>query len=276
MQRSFLVVVLCLLSFGVFAQKAHRHNAMSRSEIGFMVGGSYYIGDLNQSHFKRTNPAGQIFYRYNINARMAYRLNMTYAKIEAYDAEQSEVLYRNRNLSFQTDVFELGTGMELSFFPYEIGNKKYKGTAYMLAEFALSRINPKAEFNGGLVELQPLGTEGQGTELADRKKYSRVQFSIPLALGARITLSDNIGLNIEYGIRLMFTDYLDDVGGYRYADPIILAAQNGPTAAAMSNRSLDGDRFGQRGNRASRDWYTFFGIGLTFRLGGKNHCPSNL
>lgn len=276
MQKSFLILILCFFTVVLWGQKAYKHNALSRSEIGFMVGGSYYIGDLNQAHFKHTNPAGQIFYRYNINARMAYRLNMTYAKIEAYDAEQSEVLYRNRNLSFQTDIFELASGMELSFFPYEIGNKKYKGTAYMMAELALSRINPKAEFNGALIELQPLGTEGQGSDLADRKKYSRVQFSIPLALGARFTLSDNIGLNIEYGIRLMFTDYLDDVGGYRYADPVQLAAQNGPTAAAMSNRSLDGDRFGQRGNRASRDWYTFFGVGLTIRMGGKNHCPSNL
>ncbi len=275
MQKRILVLFLCVMTAWSWAQKAHRHNALSRSEIGFMVGGSYYIGDLNQQHFRHTNLAGQLLYRYNINARLAYRLNFTYGKIEGYDREQKGAFYQNRNLSFQTDLFELGSGIEVTYFPFEIGNKRYKGTAYLLAELSLTRINPRADYNGTLVELQPLGTEGQGTDLADRGKYSRVQLGIPLAIGARVSLSPNIGLNFEYGIRFMFTDYLDDVGGYRYADPILLAAANGPTSAALSNRSLDGNRYGQRGNRATRDWYTFFGIGLMIRMGGKGSCPSD-
>lgn len=275
MQKFLLVFSACFIALSGWGQKSYRHNAMSRSELGFMVGGSYYIGDLNQRHFNHTNLAGQLLYRYNINARFAYRLNFTYGKIEGYDSEQKEAVLRNRNLSFQSHLFELGSGIEITYFPFEIGNKKYKGTAYLLAEFSLTRINPLTEFQGEMVELQPLGTEGQGTSLGTRGKYSRVQLGIPLAVGARISLSENVGLNIEYGIRLLFTDYLDDVGGYRYVDPLVLAAENGPTAAALSNRSLDGNRFGQRGNRATRDWYTFFGIGLTFRMGGKNGCPSS-
>lgn len=273
MQNRILIGLLCMLTSLSWGQKAHKHNALSRSEIGFMVGGTYYIGDLNQKHFNHTNPAGQLLYRYNINARMAYRANFTYGKIEGYDSEQSGDFYKNRNLSFQSDLFEFGSGIEVTYFPFEIGNRRYRGTAYLLAELSLTRINPMTNYNGELVELQPLGTEGQGTDLADRGKYSRVQMGIPIAVGARVSISENIGLNIEYGIRLMFTDYLDDVGGYRYADPLLLAAQNGPTAAALSNRSLDGNRFGQRGNRASRDWYTFFGIGLMIRMGGKKSCP---
>lgn len=275
MQNKFLVLLISLLSAISWGQKAYRHNSWSRSEIGFMAGGSYYIGDLNQRHFRNTNPAAQLLYRFNINARLAYRLNFTYGKIEGYDSQQKEAFYQNRNLSFQTDLFEFGSGIEVTYFPFEIGNRRYKGTAYLLAELSLTRINPRTEFNGSLVELQPLGTEGQGTELADRGKYSRIQLGVPLAVGARISLSPNIGLNLEYGIRFLFTDYLDDVGGYRYADPVLLAASNGPTSAALSNRSLDGDRYGQRGNRATRDWYTFFGIGLMIRMGGKGSCPSD-
>ena len=276
MQNRMLVLLLCIVASYSWSQKAHRHNAWSRSEIGFMVGGSYYIGDLNQAHFKNTNLAAQLLYRYNINARLAYRLNFTYGKIEGYDSQQSNAFYKNRNLSFQSDLFEFGSGIEVTYFPFEIGNRRYKGTAYLLAELSLTKINPMTDFNGTMVELQPLGTEGQGTELADRGKYSRIQMGVPLAVGARFSITKNIGLNIEYGIRFLFTDYLDDVGGYRYADPTLLAAQNGPTSAALSNRSLDGNRFGQRGNRASRDWYTFFGIGLVIRMGGKNSCPSDL
>jgi hypothetical protein len=274
MKSWLLLVVIQVLTFTVVGQGAHRHNAKSLSELGFMVGGTYYIGDLNQKHFNHTNPAAQLLYRYNINARIAYRLNASYGKIEAYDSEQKEALYRNRNLSFQTDWFELASGIEVSYFPFEIGNRRYKATAYLMAQIALTRINPKSDFNGTLVELQPLGTEGQNTALSDRKKYSKIQCAVPLAVGMRISIAKNIALNFEYGIRFMFTDYLDDVGAYSYADPLQLAADNGPMAAAMSNRSLDNNPFGQRGNRATRDWYTFFGAGLMFRMGGKNKCPS--
>lgn len=274
-QKFCVIVLFLLVTFAASSQRSYRHNALSRSELGFMVGGSYYIGDLNQKHFNHTNLAAQLLYRYNFNARLALRINFTYGKVEGYDSEQKEAAYVNRNLSFQTQIFELGSGVEITYFPFELGNKRYRGTAYLLGEFALSRINPKADYNGSLVELQPLATEGQGSSLSDRKKYSKVQFAVPLAVGVRISLGDKIGLNFEYGIRFLVTDYLDDVGAYRYADPTLLASENGPTSAALSNRSLDGNRFGQRGNRATRDWYTFFGAGLVFKLGGKNRCPSD-
>lgn len=275
MQNRILVLALFLAITHSWGQKAHRHNGWSRSEIGLMAGGSYYIGDLNQQHFKHTNLAAQLLYRYNINARLAYRLNFTYGKIEAYDSESKSAFNKNRNLSFQSDLFEFASGIEVTYFPFEIGNKRYKGTAYLLAELSLTRINPTTVYNGERIELQPLGTEGQGTELSDRSKYSRIQLGVPIAVGARVSVSKNVALNFEYGIRFLFTDYLDDVGGYRYADPALLAAANGPTATALSNRSLDGNRYGQRGNRASRDWYTFFGIGVMIRMGGKGSCPSD-
>lgn len=270
-----LVSILLFIGVGTwgFGQKSHRHNNWSLSEIGFMAGGTYYIGDLNQKHFKHFNPAAQLMYRYNINHRLAFRANFTYGKIEGYDRESTVDFYKNRNLTFQTDLFELGAGMEITYFPFEIGNKRNRGTCYLLGEFSFTRINPRGELNGGWVDLQPLGTEGQGSALNSKGKYSRIQFGVPLAVGARLSITQNIGLNLEYGVRFLFTDYLDDVGGYRYEDPIELAAANGPLAATMSNRSLDQNRYGQRGNRATRDWYFFTGIGLTFRMGGKTSCP---
>jgi hypothetical protein len=269
-----LALLLFLTSFAAFSQKSHQHNALSRSEIGLIGGVSYYIGDLNQKHFNNSNLAGQILYRYNIHSRLAFRANFTYGAVEGYDSESKKDIYKDRNLSFQTEIYELASGLEITYFPFEIGNKRYRGTAYLMAELALAKINPKADFNGELVELQPLGTEGQGSSASDRGKYSLVQFTVPLALGFRVTLTENIGLNAEYGIRFMFSDYLDDVHSYRYADPATVLAENGPLAANLSNRSISGNRFGERGNQVSRDWYTFVGIGLTFRLGRKGNCPS--
>jgi hypothetical protein len=136
-------------------------------------------------------------------------------------------------------------------------------------------MNPKTEINGDMVELQPLGTEGQGSDLSSKNNYSLTQLCIPLGVGVKFALGKKAALSLEYGIRKTFTDYLDDVGSGSYVDPSLLSVANGPLAADLSNRSLDGDRFGKRGNASTKDWYTFFGGSLTFRLGKPNKCPMN-
>ncbi len=275
MKSCLLILLLVLIETFSFAQGSSRHNNWSRSEIGLVGGGTYYLGDLNSTQFKNTNVGGQIFYRYNIHSRLSYRANLTYGFVEANDAQSKRAIDQNRNLSFETSLWELGNGIEISYFPYEIGGRKYKSTGYLFAQLALTRINPKTEFNGSMVELQPLATEGQGTDLSDRGRYSKVQLAIPIGFGYRLTLTPNIGLNLEYGIRFLFTDYLDDVGSGSYIDQTLLNNVNGPLSAELSNRSLNGNRFGQRGDATTRDWYVFMGAGLSFRLGRKNTCPSS-
>jgi len=269
MKRFILSAVLLCGLPSVFGQ---RSNWASESELGFMVGGSYYIGDLNQQHFKNTHLAGGILFRYNIHSRLAWRSNFNYGFIEGSDAESKRDIDVNRNLSFQSKLWEFGTGIEFTYLPFRIGEGTYKGTAYLLAELALVKINPTTDYNGDEIELQPLGTEGQGTSLSAKGNYSLTQLAIPLGVGVRFSLGKNASLNFEYGIRLLFTDYLDDVGGYRYADETILLAENGPIAADLSNRALDESRFGRRGNPATRDWYSFFGAGVTFKLGQRSTC----
>lgn len=266
-QRILCIVVLLT---GLQAQ-AQFHTAASRSEIGFLLGGSTYLGDLNQFiPFKRTHPAGGILYRYNVNPRMAVRVNATYGRVSATDAESTESLNKARNLSFFSDIYELAAGIEFNYFPFQLGHDRYKGTAYILAEIGVFRMNPKTEYNGGIVDLRPLGTEGQGTSLNSKGHYSLTQICIPLGVGAKFSLGKRAGLNLELGIRKTFTDYLDDVGADSYVDPVVLAAESGPLSAALSNRS--GDRYGKRGNSATKDWYMFGGVAFTFSLGDPAKC----
>jgi hypothetical protein len=127
--------------------------------------------------------------------------------------------------------------------------------------------------------LQPLGTEGQGLEGgATKKKYKLTQVSIPFGVGAKANLSKNIGISFEWGMRKTFTDYLDDVSK-RYYDPVALGAARGGTAAVMSDPSIGTDaafsnRGRQRGNATTKDWYSFAGIALTFKLKEpQEKCP---
>src|SRR3989338_4105674 len=106
MVKSSLFFVLIVCSAHVQAQF---HTAASRSELGVMLGGSTYLGDLNQFiPFRQTHPAGGILYRYNVNPRMAVRVNATYGRVSASDAQSTEALNKARNLSFFSDIYEVG------------------------------------------------------------------------------------------------------------------------------------------------------------------------
>lgn len=245
----------------------------SKSELGILVGGSSYIGELNQFRpFYNTQLAAGIIYRYNVHSRMCIRGNFTYGKLKASDADASQDVLVNRNLSFESTIFELAGGVEFNYFPFQIGHDHYKGTGYILAEIGLFRMNPMTEYNGNMIELQPLGTEGQGSSLSNKSNYSLTQLTIPLGVGFKFSLGERCALNLEYGIRKTFTDYIDDVGSNTFVDPEQLAEENGPIAADLSNRNLNGSRFGKRGTSFNKDWYSFFGAMITFRLGKPKVC----
>lgn len=246
----------------------------SRSELGVMVGGTYYIGDINRfMPYRNTHLAGGLIYRFNLHPRAALRANFIYGKLSGEDSDSNLDQQIQRNLSFNTTIWELAGGIEFNYFPFQIGNDRYKGTAYLLAEVGVFRMNPRAVgANGNEVDLQPLGTEGQGTSLSGNNPYSLTQLTIPIGVGVKLSIGEKASLNFEIGLRKTFTDYIDDIGSDSYVDPDLLAAENGPLAAEMSNMSLNNERFGRRGDSSTNDWYVFSGMALTFRLGKPAKC----
>ena len=91
-----IVFILCF----VHSSWAQQPNFFSRSEIGFTVGTTFYLGDLNQfKPFYKSNLAGGFMYRFNVHSRMTLRFTGIYGKVEAYDKDASQPLIINRNLT---------------------------------------------------------------------------------------------------------------------------------------------------------------------------------
>lgn len=270
--KRLVVFILLLNTLYVYSQ---RHNFRSLSEVGFMAGGMYYIGDLNPTkHFHRMQPAASLIFRYTIHSRLTFRLNGILGSIEGKDSDNTKFpSLINRNLSFKSEIYELSSGVEFTYFPHEIGHRKYKSTAYLMLQLGVFHMNPKAVFEGIEYELQPLGTEGQGTELSEAKPYSLTQVAVPVGLGYKVNLGKNASLGVEYGIRFVLSDYLDDVSSETFVDSKKLREINGPIAAGLSNRNIDGSSVNRRGNVGTRDWYAFCGLQFTFRLGNPDRCP---
>lgn len=246
-------------------------------ELGLMGGGMYYLGDLNPlGNFKNTHPTGSIFLRQNFNPRLNARYQFTYGTVSGADSLSKVVYNRNRNLSFESKVIEVSAILEINFLPFTPGEKrKNYATPYLMFGLGLFKMNPEAYINDDWFELQPLGTEGQGSPLNKKDKYRLTQLCIPVGIGFKGNLTDRLVLGFEYSIRKTFTDYLDDVSG-NYADPILLARYNGPLAAALADRSLYPENINNsgfnRGNSNFKDWYATAGIYLTILLKKEPPC----
>lgn len=270
MVKFFLYYLIVFFSSGLLAQS---ENFRSRSSFGPMIGGSYYIGDLNRyGHFKNTNLSGGLVYRYYLNSRLELRANFLYGHVNAADADAGLPIYQNRNLSFQSDIWELAGGIEFNYLNYKLGDMKYFFTPYMFIEIGAFQMNPQAEYNGEFIDLQPLGTEGQGSSLNSIDPYALTQVVIPFGVGIKLNVTKRIAISLEYGIRKTFTDYLDDVSG-SYANLDALLLENGNLSAQLADRSLGDVRsYGSRGNSSTKDWYSMFGAMITFSLGKPGKC----
>ncbi|MFT4973469.1 MAG: hypothetical protein ACI9JY_002677, partial [Saprospiraceae bacterium] len=151
-------------------------------ELGVFGGISNYFGDLQQSNFEveTIHPAYGVFSRYNINNRLAVKLHLYKGAVSGDDANYQELMpVRERNLSFRSDIYEAGLQTEFTFVSF--GENETKLAApYIFTGISLFYFNPQAEYEGRWVDLQPLGTEGQGMSESASAKYERVQFSIPM------------------------------------------------------------------------------------------------
>ena len=237
-------------------------------EFGILGGTGYYVGDLSNTHFNNLRVAGGITFRKNFDRRFSFKSSALYTNVYADDVNSSDPLNVNRNLHFKSDIIELSGQVEFNFLPYETGNSLYPFSPFIFTGVSLFNFNPKAEASDGQwYNLQELGTEGQGTtSFQNRKPYSLTQLSMPFGAGVKIGVSDDFNIIIEYGLRKTFTDYIDDVST-TYAG---IPSEFDNITIELSDRSLDGPQQAgiARGDETNKDWYSFAGVTLSFRLKG--------
>ncbi|MBR4804813.1 MAG: outer membrane beta-barrel protein [Bacteroidales bacterium] len=258
---TFLLALIPLL--------AHSQTLRKDVEIGVLLGGMNYIGDLNsQSMLGKVNPAASALVRYDFHSRWAVQFGFAYGNIEGGNPDAIE----KRNLSFRSQIIEGSLTVQFNFVPYQNGAYAQRFTPYMFAGIGVFGFNPKTQYNGNWYELQPLCTEGQGLEqYPDRKPYSLIQLSIPFGLGLKCRIGKYFTVGAEYGFRKTWTDYLDDVST-TYVDPDLLTANTEEMAAILSDRSGEIELNHayapgtQRGDDSLDDWYAFFGLSITVKL----------
>jgi hypothetical protein len=248
-------------------------------EIGVGLGAVNYWGDLNAPSFSKNLTNAR--FGVQINGRIIYtkhlagRLNVLIGGLEGDDSKSDLDWQQLRNLSFKSNLFELSLIGE--YYPF--GNSQ-KVSESLLSPFLAGGIgvftfNPYADYEGQEIELQPLGTEGQGIPGYD-DKYSTTSFALLFGGGAKFLITNSINLSVEVIARRTFTDYIDDVSSI-YVNYNELLTGNGIFAAELGNRM---DEFigqsepvqlptgTQRGGVDVKDYYLTGMVTLNFVLGG--------
>ena len=267
MRRFCLLGSLLLLASTLFCQKVH---------VGVFGGLSAYQGDLTDKIFpkKVTNGVIGASVNYELTEQFMIRGGLNYSIVGGADRFSEDDSLRARNLAFETKLTEFSVLGEYYFF--NLSEQKF--SPYLFAGLAVYHFNPYAyDVNKNKIFLKPLSTEGEGlSQYPDRKPYALTQLAIPFGGGVKYAFTDNLRLGLELGMRKLFTDYFDDVST-TYVDPNDLLAAKGQLAVDMSYRGdeLPGgsqvypSKGAQRGGANHKDWYYFFGLHLTYRLGGE-------
>lgn len=282
--KKLAFAALLLISMLGFQQVNAQYEAIvHQGEFGISAGAAHYFGDLNtRAHLNRPKPAIGVFFRKQFGNYTALRVAIHYAQLGYSDVYNTQNEYqRRRNLSFNTNVFELALQGDFNFFKFVPADPAYNFTPYITLGVGVFSYDPYAYMNNKKVFLRPLGTEGQGTTAyPDRKPYNTMAICIPFGAGVKYALNDRMSVGFEVVYRFTTTDYMDDVSKtYVGADKFPPLPDGSPSQAQLlQDRSYEtGDIIGiegrQRGFSKQRDQYVLAEFTVTFNL-TSYRCPS--
>jgi hypothetical protein len=310
-----LISSLLLLTPRSFSQSITTGNG--KVEVGLGIGPLFFLGDLggNQGvgqstwlkdvQFPLVNFSKGIYAQVYPAEWLGFRIAINQGKLEGYDSVikdkgGAEYYRKKRNLQFQSSLLEGYLAMELdpTVFFERYDGLRGKIRPYGLIGIGVYRFNPKGKYyapdgSSKWVALQPLRLEGQGfAEYPDRKPYSLTQFELPMGVGFKYYIKENMFIGAEVLHRQLFTDYVDDVST-TYIDNSLFAKYLTTDQATMANQLYHREGFNpgnpnlnrtptdpQRGDATQNDAFFSTIIRMGWRLNQMNpqlrqlRCPA--
>lgn len=269
--QSKYIVAIALLFCGISKVLAQK------TEIGILVGGSYYYGDIvnDFNQFSSIHGAGGLYLRYHITENLAVKGFAGYCRVGAADSVNSTSSYqKNRNLSFWSDILEGSVQLEYSFVKDITRGRRLRNRfiPYVFAGLGAFNFTSWANYTNtsgmtSAVKLEGLQTEG--------KAYTPIAICLPFGIGFRYKITSNWNAGFELGVRYTTTSYIDDIGGATAKYPNIAAVKYEAGKALTfrsKNRSFESDNMGVpegslRGKIAISDLYMIYGLTIGYRMG---------
>lgn len=289
MKKLILIFGFWLLASAAFSQY--------KWDFGAMAGAANYLGEFGGKEKTRrdfildlklsqTRSALGGFARYKLNPDIYLRGSLSWDRVSGADNLSTNPGRVGRNLSFRDDIYEASVVGQYVFYDVADLGRTYRYSndfkAYVFTGVSGFYMNPKAQYEGSWVALQPLHTEGQGLAPDAPKSYSLYQIAVPAGAGFFFTFKKKYRIGWEFNWRTTFTDYIDDAST-KYPAAGVLAS--GSTAAILSNRNPelqpypDGSTLpdyrnyvagAKRGDPTHKDSYLSTTINASYAIKGKS------
>lgn len=222
--KKFLFYTIAL--FLSFNSQAQIH------EIGIFAGGINYIGDVGPTNYiAPNNIAFGALYKWNRSKRHSYRFSYTQGKVESNDLNSDAPNRNLRGFKIKNNVKEFSVGLEFNFLDFDLHQSDFAFSPYVYSGLSTFIYNETFVINK-----------------ESKIDYQHYSFAIPMTVGIKTKIAQQLVLGMEVGARYTFTDNLD--------------------GSNPKNKNFETLKFG---NLNSNDWYVFSGITLTYTF-GKNPC----
>ncbi|TDW97512.1 DUF6089 family protein [Dinghuibacter silviterrae] len=238
---------LCTLLIACAFQRVNAQFITSRYEIGGSLGALIYQGDLSEGalgYTRTLKPALGLYVARALDEHFSVRLNLDFGTLTGNDASYSSPAYRKeRAFSFNTSVAELSAMMVWHPLGNILSGNDARFSPYLFAGLGVSGLNVNRNWSHlNVAYFQSDSSFLHGLARDTTTAMPKAIPVIPVGVGVRYRITDNLGITAEWTYRVDFTDYLD---GFKYAaDP------------------------------GKNDYYYGFMIGISYRFGhNKLDCP---
>ena len=182
--RLILLLMICLIV--VTTTKAQQFK--TNTEIGILGGGSYYLGDLNTTHFHQSLAATGLIIRQNIDKRFVYKAEIMYLNLRSDERESEDTIAKDRGLHFKSPLYEISGQLEFNFLPYQPGNPLYTWTP-----FVFTVIRTRCGFFVLSFDFAGVQTCG-GVSGEDSTRRSQIRSQKTTISSTRLEISDRTSL----------------------------------------------------------------------------------
>ena len=217
------------------------------------------------------------FFRKQFGNYTGLRISAHYLQLGYSDVYSKNDYQKRRNLSFNSNVWEIALQGDFNFFKYIPDDPDHLFTPYITLGVGVFSYDPYAYYQGQKYFLRPLNTEGE-TFYQNRKAYGTMALCFPIGFGFKYSINQNINFSFELAHRFTTTDYLDDVSSTYIGVDKFPSVTGAPSIASiMQDRSFEtGEPIGvegrQRGWSKQKDQYIIAEVGLSFNL-SSYRCP---
>lgn len=239
MRKKILVLAAMLFAVSGYGQVT--------ADLGIWGGGSGYQGDLEEMTLDPSAfPVLGAYFRYNFHQRAGVRMMFLTGRV----AEKGSI--QNYNWEFDKPVQDLTLQIEINYLNYMLGNNKASFTSYLTGGLGVmyfpdsTRVEALAMINQRHPDLGNIPGKG-----------SVITATIPFGMGIKANVGKRIGIGLEYQMRKLFSDKLDDLD-----DPLSYTKDNGEIITYTDWKH-------------NNDWVGFLGIHLIYKIYlGSKPCPA--